>query len=70
MTSLLAVMADHQLDAIVHKTVENQPAIIGDGKNPPYPGSWGATNLNTFLLYVPSITVPAGYTSDDIPRWN
>ena len=32
MTSLLAVMADHQLDAIVHKTVENQPAIIGDGK--------------------------------------
>ena len=67
MTNLLAVMADHQLDAIVHKTVENQPAIIGDGNNPPYPGSGGATNLNTFLLYVPSITVPAGYTSDDIP---
>jgi Asp-tRNA(Asn)/Glu-tRNA(Gln) amidotransferase A subunit family amidase len=67
MTNLLAVMAEHQLDAIVHKTVENQPAIIGDGNNPPYPGSGGATNLNTFLLWVPSITVPAGYTSDDLP---
>ena len=66
-TNLLTVMAEHQLDAIVHKTVEHQPAIIGDGKNPPYAGSRGAPNLNTFLLYVPTITVPAGFTSDDLP---
>ncbi len=67
MTNLLKVMADHQLDAIVHNSVEHTPAMIGDGTNPPYPGSRGAPNLNTFLLYVPTITVPAGFTTDNLP---
>ncbi|MCZ6486107.1 MAG: amidase family protein [Acidobacteria bacterium] len=67
MMNLLKVMADHQLDAIVHNSIEHTPAMIGDGTNPPYPGSRGAPNLNTFLLYVPTITVPAGFTSDNLP---
>ena len=36
MFAVLKVMADHKLDAIVHKTVEHQPTLIKDGINPPY----------------------------------
>ena len=34
MVNLMKVMADHRLDAIVHKTVEHQPTLISDGINP------------------------------------
>ena len=61
------VMADHRLDAIVHKTVEHQPTLIEEGVKPPYYNSRGATHLNTYLVYVPSISVPAGFTSDGLP---
>ncbi len=67
MTRVLKVMADHQLDAIVHKSVEHQPTLIKDGVNPPYVSSKGAPHLNTFLVFVPTITVPAGFTSDQLP---
>lgn len=67
MTNLLKVMADHRLDAIVHKSVEHQPTLIKDGVNPPYVDQKGAPHLNTFLVYVPSIAVPAGFTRDGLP---
>ena len=66
-TNLLRVMADHKLDAIVHKAVEHQPTLIKDGLNPPFVDQKGAPHLNTFLVYVPSIVVPAGYTRDRLP---
>lgn len=62
------VMADHQLDAIVYNSVEHQPTLIRDGVNPPYVTSKGVPNLNTFLVNVPVITVPAGFTKDDLPH--
>jgi Asp-tRNA(Asn)/Glu-tRNA(Gln) amidotransferase A subunit family amidase len=65
--NILKVMADHQLDAIVHKTVEHQPTLIREGLNPPYYNSRGATHLNTYLVYVPSISVPAGFSTDNLP---
>jgi Asp-tRNA(Asn)/Glu-tRNA(Gln) amidotransferase A subunit family amidase len=65
--ALLQVMADHRLDAIAHTTVEHQPSLIRDGTNPPYVSSRGVPTLNTFLVYVPAITVPSGFTSDDLP---
>ncbi|MPZ14903.1 MAG: amidase [Chloroflexi bacterium] len=65
--NLLKVMADHSLDAIVHKTVEHQPTLIRDAINPPHYNSRGATHLNTYLVYVPSISVPAGFTSEGLP---
>ncbi len=65
--NLLKVMADHRLDAIVHKTIEHQPTLIRDGVNPPYVDQKGAPHLNTFLVYVPSITVPASFTRDNLP---
>ncbi len=67
MGNLLKVMADHRLDAIVHKAVEHQPTLIKDGVNPPFVDQKGAPTLNTFLVYVPSIVVPAGYTRDNLP---
>jgi Asp-tRNA(Asn)/Glu-tRNA(Gln) amidotransferase A subunit family amidase len=67
MTNLLKVMADHRLDAIVHKAIEHQPTLIKDGIEPPFVDQKGAPHLNTFLVFVPSIVVPAGFTRDDLP---
>ena len=67
MINLLKVMADNRLDAIVHKSVEHQPTLIRDGMKPPYPSNKGVPVLNTFLVYVPSITVPSGFTADNLP---
>jgi amidase len=67
MVRYLKVMADLALDAIVHKSAEHQPTLIRDALQPPYVNIKGATHLNTFLIYVPAISVPAGYTSDELP---
>jgi Asp-tRNA(Asn)/Glu-tRNA(Gln) amidotransferase A subunit family amidase len=67
MTNLLSVMADNKLDAIVHKAVEHQPTLIKDGINPPFVDQKGAPHINTYLVYVPSIVVPAGFTRDNLP---
>jgi Asp-tRNA(Asn)/Glu-tRNA(Gln) amidotransferase A subunit family amidase len=67
MTLVLQVMADHRLDAIVHKSVEHQPTLIKDGVNPPFVDQKGAPHINTFLVYVPSVVVPAGFTRDGLP---
>jgi len=67
MTNLLTVMADLKLDAIVHKSVEHQPTLIKDGVNPPFINHKGAPHINTFLVFVPSVVVPAGFTRDNLP---
>jgi amidase len=67
MTTMLALMADHHLDAIVHRTVEHSPTLIRDGVGPPYVNHKGAPHLNTFLFEVPSISVPAGFTRQHLP---
>ncbi len=67
MTNILKVMADNKLDAIVHKAVEHQPTLIKDGLNPPFVDQKGAPHLNTYLVYVPSIVAPAGFTRDNLP---
>ena len=67
MTNVLKVMADNKLDAIVYKSIEHQPTLLKDGLNPPYVNTKGAPHLNTFLVYVPVIAVPAGFTSDNLP---
>jgi amidase len=65
--NLLKAMADHHLDAIVHKSVEHQPGLIKEGMAPPYPTNKGIPILNTFLIFVSSITVPSGFTTDNLP---
>jgi Asp-tRNA(Asn)/Glu-tRNA(Gln) amidotransferase A subunit family amidase len=67
MISILKVMADNKIDAIVHKSVEHQPTLIKDGINPPFTTNKGVPTLNTFLIYAASMTVPSGFTSDNLP---
>jgi amidase len=67
MINFLKVMADNKLDAIVYKSIEHQPTLIKDAMNPPYVNTKGAPYLNTFLVFVPVIAVPAGFTSDNLP---
>jgi amidase len=61
------VMADNKLDAIVHKSVEHQPTLIKEGITPPYSTNRGVPTLNTFLVYASSMTVPSGFTTDNLP---
>jgi len=67
MLNILKVMADNRLDAIVHKTVEHQPTLIKDGINPPYVANKGIPTYNTFLAYSAIMTVPSGFTVDNLP---
>src|SRR5437867_855852 len=67
MTNVMKVMADNKLDAIVFKSVEHQPTLIKDGVNPPFVNTKGVPHLNTFLVFVPAIAVPAGFTTDNLP---
>jgi len=67
MHNFLKVMADHDLDAIVYKANEHQPTLTEDGIKPPYVNTKGASFLNAFLVYVPVVAVPAGFTTDDLP---
>jgi len=67
MTNVMKVMADSKLDAIVYKSVEHQPTLIKDGVNPPFVNTKGVPHLNTFLVFVPAIAVPAGFTTDNLP---
>jgi len=67
MIAVMKVMADHRLDAIVHKAVEHTPTLIRDGINPPFTNQKGAPHLNTFLIYAASMVVPAGFTSQGLP---
>ena len=39
---------------------------LKDGVNPPFVDQKGAPDINTFLMFVPSIVVPAGFTRDDL----
>ena len=67
MVSIAKIMADNKLDAIVHKSVEHEPSLIKNGVNPPYETTRGVPTLNTFLTFAASMTVPSGFTSNDLP---
>ncbi|MGA7520280.1 MAG: hypothetical protein WBW28_25470, partial [Pseudolabrys sp.] len=67
MIGILKIMADNKLDAIVHKSVEHEPSLIKNGINPPYESTRGVPTLNTFLIYAASMTVPSGFTSNNLP---
>lgn len=67
MFSFLNVMAENRIDAIVHKAVEHEPTLISEGIAPPFTTQKGAPTINTFLTYVPSIVVPAGFTEAGLP---
>lgn len=59
--SLLKVMADNNLDAIIYPTSTQAAGVIGEGQN-----SGGNNRLSPFSGF-PAITVPAGFTTDGLP---
>jgi Asp-tRNA(Asn)/Glu-tRNA(Gln) amidotransferase A subunit family amidase len=65
--NILKVMADNNLDAIVHKSVEHSPTLIKDGINPPYQNHKGVITINTTTVFASSMSVPAGFTEDGLP---
>jgi len=65
--NVFKVMTDNNLDAIVHKSVEIPPGLINDGIKPPYSSPRGIATLNTFLVYAASMTVPSGFTDNNLP---
>jgi amidase len=67
MISIAKIMADNKLEAIVHKSVEHEPTLIKNGINPPYETTKGVPTLNTFLIFAASMTVPSGFTSNNLP---
>ena len=67
MFTVSAIMAENNLDAIVHKAVEHEPTLISEGIAPPFTTQKGAPTINTFLTFVPTIVVPAGFTEANLP---
>jgi Asp-tRNA(Asn)/Glu-tRNA(Gln) amidotransferase A subunit family amidase len=41
--------------------------LIKEGINPPFVSQKGIPSFNTFLLYCSVITVPSGFTTDNLP---
>ena len=65
MFNVLKVMADNQIEALVYKSIEHQPRLISDViANKP---NRGVPTMSTFLGWVPTLTVPAGFTRDNLP---
>jgi Asp-tRNA(Asn)/Glu-tRNA(Gln) amidotransferase A subunit family amidase len=63
--NVLKVMADNRIEAIVYKSIEHQPKLISEviaGT-----GNSGIPTMSTFLGWVPTLTVPAGFTRDSLP---
>ena len=67
MINIAQVMADNRLDALAYKAVEHQPPLIAEAVNPPYTRTRGVVSLNTFLIHASTITVPMGFTRDNLP---
>ena len=69
--AVMRVMADHELDAIVHATFDHQPSLIAeDVETNPRPDDnygWGDNRGLSPAIGFPALTVPAGFTTDDLP---
>ena len=69
--SVLTTMADHQLDALVYATFDHQTTVIASDvlTNPDTEDRYALGN-NRYLSPVigfPALTVPAGFTTDNLP---
>lgn len=69
--SVLTTMADHRLDALVYATFDHQTTVIdSDVLTNPNTEDRYALGNNRYLSPVigfPALTVPAGFTSDNLP---
>jgi signal transduction histidine kinase len=53
--------------SVIRQAAEQMDGLIRDGVNPPYVDQKGAPYINTHLVFVPSVVVPAAFTSDGLP---
>ncbi len=69
--SVLKVMADNNLDGFVYATFDHQPSLIApDALTNPNTKDAYALGNNRYLsslVEFPAVTVPAGFTTDDLP---
>jgi Asp-tRNA(Asn)/Glu-tRNA(Gln) amidotransferase A subunit family amidase len=69
--AVLQAMADHELDALVYATFDHQPQPIApDVETNPRPDDrygWGDNRGLSPAIGFPALTVPAGFTIDDLP---
>ena len=69
--SVLALMADAHLDALVYATFDHQTTLIAPdaltNANTADAYGWGNNRRLSPLTAFPAITVPAGFTEDGLP---
>ena len=69
--NVLRVMADEGLDAVVYATFDHQPSLIAsDVRTNPDPDDgygWGDNRGLSPAIGFPALTVPAGFTTDELP---
>ena len=69
--AVLTVMADDELDALVYATFDHQPSVIAADAltNPETEDTYGLGNNRYLspLIGFPALTVPAGFTTDELP---
>ncbi len=69
--SVMKTMADHELDALVYATFDHPPSVVAPDvlENPKTEDGYARGN-NRYLSPVigfPALTVPAGFTNDNLP---
>ncbi len=65
--NIARVMADHRLDAIVHKSMESTPPLIEEEPIPHSAPAAGPPVINTTGIFVSAMTVPAGFVDGNLP---
>jgi Asp-tRNA(Asn)/Glu-tRNA(Gln) amidotransferase A subunit family amidase len=65
--NIAKTMADHRLDAIVHKSMESTPPLIEEKPVPRSVGGAGPPTINTTAIFVSVIAVPAGFVDGNLP---
>ncbi|MDA0310832.1 MAG: amidase family protein [Gemmatimonadetes bacterium] len=69
--AILKVMADNDLDALVHATFDHQPTLIAldveTNATPDDGYGWGDNRQLSPAIGFPALTVPAGFTTDELP---
>ncbi len=66
---IIKVMADYELDALVYPTFSHQPALIPEGILTGAGGGGTPGSNRSLSPYIgfPALTVPAGFTPDNLP---
>ncbi len=64
--AILKMMADNQLEALIFPTSANPPVKIDNTQMKEYQNIGEGFKLSSFTFW-PTVTVPAGFTSDGLP---